>query len=181
MSVSRTAKKIWASRGVTVAAIALAIALGAGAPAPAEARTSLSIGIGVGPSYSYYGRPWHRHWGERPYWYGAGWYRPYTYWGPGIDFYAAFPVGYVNSWPEPARVYHRDAYSAALSGPLGEAYSWDDGFDRGAVTAVRDGHQGDRYCREIRQEVTVRGRHEEGFSAACRDFDGTWRSTPDNP
>ncbi len=183
MSVSGFTKKLSARCGLAALAIATVVGMTAATPSPAAARTNVSIGIGVGvgPSYSYYGRPWHRHWGPRPYWYGAGWYRPYSYYGPGIDFYGAFPVTYVRSWPEPARVYHRDAYSAALAGPIGEAYSWDDGYDRGAVTAMRDGQQGDRYCREIRQELSIRGRHEEGVSAVCRDYDGTWRTVPNNP
>ena len=181
MSISRTAGKIWAWCGTAAIALALAVGVSATAPTPAQAGTSVSIGIGVGPSYSYYGRPWNRGWGHRPHWYGARWYRPYTHWGSSFDFYGSFPITSVRSWPEPARVYHRDAYSAALSGPLGEAYSWDDGFDQGAVTALRDGQQGDRYCREIRQEVTIRGRHEEAVTAACRDYDGTWRTVANNP
>jgi hypothetical protein len=179
MTIVRTIPSRYAA---ATAAVALAVGLGMTAPAPALARTSVSIGIGVGPTYSYYGRPWHRYWGPRPYWYGASWYRPYYAWGPAFNFYVAFPPAYVNTWPEAARVYHRDAYSAALSGPIGEAYAWDDGYDHGAVTAVRDGHQGDRYCREIRQEVSIRGgRPEEASSAACRDFDGSWRVVPNNP
>jgi hypothetical protein len=161
----------------------MAFCFTAAVPSKAEARTDVSIGIGVGvaPAYGYYGRPWRHAWGPRPYWYGARWYHPYSYWGPSFDFYAAFPLTTVRTWPEPARIYHRDAYSAAIGGPLGEAFSWDDGYDHGYVTAVRDGYSGDRYCREFRQVVSIGGRTEEGFNAACRGGDGVWRVVPDNP
>ena len=150
----------------------------------AEARTDVSIGVGVGVGpapYYYRHRPyWDRpYWGPRPYWYGARWYRPYSYWGPGFNFYASFPL--YESWPERVRTYHRDAFSAALAGPIGETYGWDDGYDNGAVTAVRDGHSGEKYCREFRQDVNIGGHVENAYGAACRDPNGSWHIVPNNP
>ena len=176
------------ARAMTACAAVALLGLGLTAMSAekAEARTSLSIGVGIGgPIYGgapyYYGhRPsWRRpYWGPRPYWYGASWYRPYSYWGPSFNYYASFPM--YRSWPERSRIYHRDAYSAALSGPIGESYGWDDGVDHGAVTAVRDGQSGDKYCREFLQEVEIAGRMERVYGAACQEPDGSWRIVPHN-
>ena len=144
--------------------------------APAQAHTQVSIGFGVGPGY--YGSPYYRPWGPRPYW---GGYRSRAYWGPSIGLYAAFPPTVVDAWPEPSRAYHQQAYLSALSGPLGQTYSWRDGRSSGTVTALRDGYSGDRYCREFRQDVAIDGRDGQVFGAACQDRDGTWRIVPNNP
>lgn len=167
---------------IALLAVLTAVGLGAVTAPKAEARTDVSIGIGVGAApYYYRHRPyWNRpYWGPRPDWYGARWYRPYSYWGPGFNFYASFPM--YQAWPDRVRTYHRDAFSAALAGPIGETYGWDDGYDNGAVTAVRDGHSGDKYCREFRQEVSIAGRLENAYGAACRDHDGSWHIVPNNP
>jgi hypothetical protein len=181
MAGSLNSGRAWA-RITLFAALAATTAL-FGLGTPAQADTRLSIGVGVGAPYHFHGRPyWNRpYWGPRPYWYGARWYRPYTYWGPSFNFYAWYPATVVETWPEPVRVYQRDAFSAALAGPLGESYGWDSGPSYGSVTAVRDGHSGEKYCREFRQEVSIDGRMEQAYGAACREPDGTWRIVPNNP
>jgi len=135
---------------------------------------------------------WGGYWG--PAW-GVSFYAPYYAWG-------AYPYGYpypyyydpvvaapaaiysdygATIWPQSANAYHQQAYTQALSAPIGQEIAWSSGGVTGSVTPIRDGHSGDRYCREILQKVTIDGHHRETHAATCQTPDGRWQTVRDNP
>lgn len=161
-------------RGLFVAAVGLA-AVSAAAPAQAYFHghywggPRVSIGIGVGPCC----------WG--PYWAG-GYYYPYYYPYP----YLPRPVRYYDDYAAPAPVGAVSLSSPwvreALDAPIGASIPWNDGAIHGSVTATRDGWAGNRYCRELRQSVTIDGRTRDAVGTACRTpNDQAWQLVPNQP
>lgn len=129
-------------------------------------------------------------WGHGGYWRG-GWGPS---WGLSIGF-PAYPYYYdpyyyprtvvverpVYASPDYAwPVYNQEAYNSAMSAPIGQSASWDDGNSSGTVTTVREGHAGNRYCREFQQSVVIDGKRQQAFGAACQTPDGGWEIVPDN-
>jgi len=195
--------------GTTVkrAALALAIAAGPslfmGSPA-AQARDFGGHGGHGGGYVSVSGHAGGGHWGGHGGWggghWGHGWrggwgpswsvgfYAPYYGWGHPYYAYAPYPYYYdapvidaSYTLPASAQEYHEQAYIQATSAPIGEPITWAAGGVRGTVTAVRDGHSGDQYCREFQQEVIIDGQQQQAYGAACQAPDGSWQVVPDNP
>lgn len=64
--------------------------------------------------------------------------------------------------------------------PTGQAASWrnPDSGNSGTVTPTRTYQRsGGEYCREYTQTVRVGGKTEEAYGTACRQPDGTWKTT----
>lgn len=188
---------VWGQFVRTVADAAIGVAMVAAAAAalsgPAHARDGGWSGHGHWSGGGHWGGGWGHHAG-----YGHGGH----YWGPSWGFSVGFPayggyydpyyydpyyygrtvvverpVAYGAAWP----VYNQRAYGQAMSAPLGEAVSWDDGNTSGTVTAVRDGKADGRYCREFQQTIMIDGKRQQAFGAACQTPDGGWEIVPDNP
>lgn len=72
------------------------------------------------------------------------------------------------------------AFNKANSAPVGQTISWNnpDNGNRGTVTPTRDGTSASgEYCREYQTTIYVGGKYEETTGIACRQPDGTWRTT----
>jgi surface antigen len=66
------------------------------------------------------------------------------------------------------------------SAPTGQAASWrnPDSGNSGTVTPTRTYQRsGGEYCREYTQTVRVGGKTEEAYGTACRQPDGTWKTS----
>ena len=66
------------------------------------------------------------------------------------------------------------------SAPTGQASSWrnPDSGNSGTVTPTRTYQRsGGEYCREYTQTVRVGGKTEEAYGTACRQPDGTWKTS----
>ncbi len=66
------------------------------------------------------------------------------------------------------------------SAPTGQAASWrnPDSGNSGTVTPTRTYQRtGGEYCREFTQTVRVGGKTEEAYGTACRQPDGTWKTS----
>jgi surface antigen len=74
---------------------------------------------------------------------------------------------------------HEDAYDRALRAPVGQNIIWNDGANNGNVRITRDGHAGDKYCREFQQTITVAGERQDAWGVACQEPDGSWRLVKD--
>ncbi len=145
------------------------------------------------------GPRWDR-WDRRydAYWYGRPWYwnRPAYVWGPPRYVYPprAYYRGRVDPWDVivwgvlptaiyynlavTQREYHQYAYNQAMAAPVGETIVWEDEGASGTIQTTRDGHAGDKYCREFQQTITIGGEKQEGFGVACQEPDGSWRLAP---
>ena len=69
---------------------------------------------------------------------------------------------------------------ALESTPAGTTSTWvnPDNGNRGSVTPVRTfQNTAGAYCREFQQSVVTGGQTQEGNSTACRQPDGSWRTT----
>ena len=66
---------------------------------------------------------------------------------------------------------HEQAQIEATNAKVGERITWKQGGASGAVTTLREGN---RYCREFQQAVTIGGKTEQAFGTACRQPDGVW-------
>jgi hypothetical protein len=135
----------------------------------------------------YYGGGWGGH-----YWHG-GWGGPYVSFGVYAPFWdpwyydpgyypAYYGAGYDDAYVAgAASAYRQQAMQEAMAAPIGQSIDWTDGDASGTVTPVRNGHSGDRYCREFQQDIVVDGHHEQAYGAACQEPDGSWQIVPDNP
>jgi hypothetical protein len=165
--------------------IALSLAIGvAAALQPADAR-DFGHGGGHGWGGGHWDHGWRGSWG--PTW-SFGFYAPLYAWDPYPYPYPYYydppvvaPVYDSDVWPESARAYRQQAYEQAMSAPIGQSIAWSDGGVSGSVTSVRDGHSGDRYCREFLQKILIDGRYHQAYGAACETPDGGWQIVPDNP
>jgi len=69
-------------------------------------------------------------------------------------------------------------YQAALeSSPVGKTATWrnPDSGNCGSITPTRTFQNGNQYCREYQQTVTVGGRQQQAYGTACRQPDGSWQ------
>lgn len=147
-----------------------------------------------GPRWDRWDRRYDTSWRSRP-WY---WNRPAYVWGPPRYVYPprAYYRGRLDPWDVivwgvlPAaiyynlavtqREYHQYAYNQAMAAPVGETIIWEDGGTSGTIQTTRDGHAGDRYCREFQQTISIDGEKQQGFGVACQEPDGSWRLAPGN-
>jgi surface antigen len=100
---------------------------------------------------------------------------PYYY-----DTYEPVVISRSPAYDWPDYTYRRQAYAQAFAAPVGESVTWNDADGSGTITTTRDGHSGDRYCREFVQEVKIDGKREKAYGAACQQPDGSWEIVPDN-
>jgi hypothetical protein len=129
-----------------------------------------------------YPDPWVRYWAPpRPRYYGyydgwPAWYgRSRT-----VIVWSVFPPFIYDRLPYRARGYHEDAYSRAMSAPVGQSVNWTDSGAAGTITTTRDGWAGERYCREFRQNVVIAGQNQEAWGTACQQPDGSWQLVKEN-
>ena len=67
--------------------------------------------------------------------------------------------------------------NALESTPSGKTVAWKnpDTGNSGTVTPVKTYQQGNSYCREYQQTVTIGGQQERSYGTACRQPDGSWK------
>jgi surface antigen len=73
----------------------------------------------------------------------------------------------------------RNTYAALTTQRIGRPVAWSNP-ETGSTVVVTPTHESvsaSGYCREFRQAVTVGGRTEKAFGAACRQPDGSWKIT----
>jgi len=69
------------------------------------------------------------------------------------------------------------ALNRAYLAPLSQAVTWKnpDTGHSGKITALRDGYTANgSYCREFQQTITIEGQHQQKYSKACQQPNGTW-------
>ena len=119
--------------------------------------------------------------------------RPHGHWYPGYAYYrsdaeaykflafTAISLAALDALSEAQERTLEAAQVRAITAPIGQAITWNDGGASGSVVALRDGKStSGRYCREFQQTVTVGGKAEQAYGTACQQPDGAWEIVSTN-
>ena len=178
-------KSIGAKMLVAAVVAAGTLALSAGA---AEARGSVVIGAQFGGGYHSYYRPHYWHggpsfsvgFGVGPYWggYYAPYYYPYPYYRSSVVYrdYDAY-----RDYDNRGGLLSSPYVQQALAADVGESITWANAGVIGRVTTSRDGWSGDRYCRELVQDLTIDGATRSTTATACQAQGGAWQMVANQP
>ena len=114
--------------------------------------------------------------------------RPYGPWYPGYGFYRTDEEAYrwlgltaitlvlLDQLNESQERALEAAQIQATTAPIGQTIAWNAADASGSVVALREGYANrGAYCREFQQSVTIAGRQEEVYGAACKQPDGAWQ------
>jgi len=114
--------------------------------------------------------------------------RPYGHWYPGYGYYyqdhdaypwlafTAISLSLLTLLTISQQRAQEQAQIDATTAPVGSTIVWNDANAAGSVSVLRDGRSSDgQYCREFQQTVTIGGRSEQAYGAACQQPDGSWR------
>ena len=71
----------------------------------------------------------------------------------------------------------KTAQHSLETSPSGKTSTWKnpDTGNHGTFTPKKAHKTDDGYCREFTQKITVAGKTQDGYGAACRQPDGTWK------
>jgi surface antigen len=72
---------------------------------------------------------------------------------------------------------NRALSSSLETAPTGVVSTWKnpDSGNWGTLTPTKTFNQGNRFCREFTQKITIGGKTQEGYGTACRQPDGSWQ------